>query len=72
MPVVGAQIYCHFCSSEAVGDFPFITLRVQRGLWWPVGGQWVVGGALLFCPPVFNAFFKTCTHKIPFFLLVLR
>lgn len=51
MPVVGAQIYCHSCSSEALekGNFPLHHLEGTMRL------VVVSGGAHLSCPPVFHA-----------------
>lgn len=69
MPLVGAQIYCHFCSSEALwkGSFALHHLEGARRL--VVLRGWVV----LLTSPALLPFmhFHRQAHTIPFLLLVL-
>lgn len=59
MPVVGAEIYCPFCSSEALwkGSFPLHHLEGPTKL--RVVRAWLV----VLTSPGFHALFKTCTHN---------
>jgi len=71
MPMLGAWIYRHFCTSEVLRESKFLLLSPCEG---PTSVVVICGWSMLlssFALLVFPALFRTCAHTIPFLLFIV-